>query len=195
MRRYWAIGILLVLAVVVGLRLAIAPASEPLYAGKTVSQWLDAGYEDAAMALQQIGPAAGPIVLARLARVDSRYGSSQRYRKLWTKLPPSLHAIVPKPEPGNLDELRASSILLELGPPITPLLTSRLNDHNPAVRVACARVLGHLRRQGSYVGRAFPALIKACQDPNPDVAALAAWALGDQITSTAPRQQVIRLDE
>jgi len=34
--------------------------AEPAYAGKTVDEWLDAGYEDASMALHEIGTPAMP---------------------------------------------------------------------------------------------------------------------------------------
>jgi HEAT repeat protein len=148
-----------------------------MYAGKRVSQWLDAGYEDAAMALQEIGPAAEPYILARVAREDSRYGTLRRYQALWIKLPAFVRAAVPRPQVGNFDELRACSALLEVGSRVIPPLSIRLNDKNPAVRIACARALGCFRQRGSNIRAAFPALSEALRDPNPEVKALAAFAL------------------
>jgi HEAT repeat protein len=178
MRRNWAIGAVLLLGTLGVSGLALRSVREPVYAGKKISQWLEAGYEDAAAALQTIGPAAGPYILTRLASEDSRYGTARMYRCLWTELPTALRSIVPKPKTGNFDELRASSMLLELGPSITPLLSSRLTDHNAAVRIACARTLGCLRQRGSNIQGAVPALTEALRDPNPEVAALAASAIG-----------------
>ena len=182
MRSYWTAAILVVLGAITAGLLLLRSAPEPVYGGKSVGQWLDAGYEDAAKAMQEIGPNAGPYILAKLARVDSKYGSARRYRSFCAKLPANVRSILPKPESGNLDELRATSMLLELGPPITALLISGLSDPNPAVRMACARALGCLRKQGSDIGKAIPSLIAAQRDPTPEVAALAELAAGVQET-------------
>lgn len=185
MRRYLGVGIFLVAAALVGSRSIVLRSSEPSYAGKSASQWLDAGYEDCAMALQEMGPGAGPYILAKLAQEDSRYGTSLVYRRIRTKLPPAIRGMIPKPKAANFSEQRATSTLLELGPPIAPLLVSRLKDRNPAVRSTCARALGELRRQGSDIRRALPALTEASRDSNPQVAALALAAISDWPTAAA----------
>jgi hypothetical protein len=177
MRKYWVIGTLAVLGILFELGGVVSPAGEPSYAGKTVSQWLDAGYEDSALALQEIGPAAGPYVLAKLAREDERYGSGRWYRRIWVKLPALLHAVILKPAPANFDELRACSTLLEIGPGITPCLARHLQDNNPAVRNVCARAIGLLRQRGCDTRAASAALLVAVHDQNPEVKASAEWAL------------------
>lgn len=179
MGRYLGIGFVVAFAAIFGLHFVASSAREPSYGGKSISQWLDGGYEDAAMALQQIGPAAGPYVLAKLAREDGRYGTSVAYGRFWTKLPMRLRGIFPKARTGNFSDLRATSALLELGPPIKPLLRSHLADGNPAVRIACARTLGILAGQGSDIGTALEPLSKAARDPNAVVAATARAALSE----------------
>ena len=170
---------MLAFAAICGLHFVVSPAREPSYGGKSISQWLDGGYEDAAMALQQIGPEAGPYVLAKLAREDGRYGTSVAYGRFWTKLPMRLRGIFPKARTGNFSDWRATGALLELGPPIKPLLRSHLADGNPAVRIACARTLGILAGQGSDIGIALEPLSKAARDPNAVVAATARAALSE----------------
>src|SRR5258708_2284707 len=116
MRWYWGFGSLPLCGAILGLRMVAAPTSEPLYAGKPVSEWLEGGYEQASLALQEIGSSAAPYVLAKLSREDPHNGSLWKYQALWRKAPPPLKSILPKPRTGNFDELRACSALLELGP-------------------------------------------------------------------------------
>jgi hypothetical protein len=151
--------------------------SEPVYAGKTVDQWLEAGYEDSAMALQEIGPSAGSYVLRKLAREDAQYGSGRWYRAIWSRLPGAMQTAFPRPSPANFDEVRACSSLLEIGPHLVPFLGKHLRDRNPAVRSACARALGLFRQRGYDTRRAASDLTLAVQDPNPSVRASALWAL------------------
>ena len=176
----WSLGIplLALLGLVCATNFTRSRPAEPVYAGKSVTQWLEAGYEDCAKALQEIGPVAGPYVLAKLAREDPRYGSESVYRVLWARLPAPVRKVVPKPKSTNFDQLRATSALLEIGPQLVPVPALRVKDNNPAVRSVCARALGLLRRQGANIRPAFPALTEALGDPKPEVAALAALALG-----------------
>ena len=74
------------------------------------------------MGLHELGPPAVPFVLAKLAREDPRYGTGRRYRELWRKMPPPIRRVLPKPADANFDELRACSLLLEIGPQIIPAL-------------------------------------------------------------------------
>lgn len=177
MRRRWAVGCFALLGIGATLCIVSARDPEPVYAGKTVSQWLDAGYEDAAMALQQIGPPAVPFVMAKLAREDPRYGSLRKYRALRAKIPLPLKTCFPKPRAGNFDELRACSALMEIGPPIVPMLTGFLKDKNPIVREVSAHALGLFRERGRDITQAVPMLAEVLSDSNPDVRARAAWAL------------------
>ncbi|HLH52294.1 MAG TPA: HEAT repeat domain-containing protein [Verrucomicrobiae bacterium] len=151
---------------------------EPMYAGKTVGQWLDAGYEDCAMAIQQIGAPAAPYVLAKVAREDPRYGTSAAYQNFRARIPTRLRPILPQGKTANFSEFRATSILLELGSPITPLLSRHLSDPNPAVRITCVRTLGILRNRGANGRQALAGLEQARQDPNPDVVAAICEVLG-----------------
>jgi hypothetical protein len=157
--------------------MAISQRAEPTYSGKTVNQWLDAGYEDALMALHEIGPPALPYVLSKLAREDPRYGSLAIYGKFWKRTPALLRQLVSKPRPTNFDETRAYGALMELGPRIIPLLSSELQCRNPAVREVSAHVLGAFCQRHKDIQRAVPVLTKALQDPNGDVRKRAAWAL------------------
>jgi hypothetical protein len=185
MHRYWGFGGLLLLGIFTGLWAAIPRAAEPVYAGKTVSAWLDAGFEDTSMGLHEIGPPAVPFIMAKLAREDPQYGSSRRYRGLWKKTLPTLRWILPKPITSNFDELRACSSLLAIGPRIIPLLADRLESANPIVRDVSAHVLGTFYAEGRDIQRAMPGLVKAARDPNTDVRTRAAWALGEDSTFLA----------
>ena len=139
------------------------------------------------MGLQNIGAAAAPYVLARLRREDPRYGTARPYREFWRRVPSSVRPILPSPRPATFDQLRATSTLLELGPAIIPLLASKLDDSNPAVRLVCARTLAGLRQQGCNIQKALPALARATRDSNLKVAAMAASALADRFTAVIPQ--------
>ena len=145
---------------------AIAPRTEPMHAGKTVSQWLNAGYEDAAHAMHEIGPSALPHIMAKLAREDPQFGSSNRYRRLRARLSPPLRGMLPKPAPANFDETRACGLLLELGPTTIPKLAAELQNRNEAVRITSAHVLRLFGERGKDLRTAVPLLEQALRDPS-----------------------------
>lgn len=171
------VGLVLLLGLIVLRCPPPARPEEPVYAGKTVDQWLNAGFEDASLALRQIGPAAVPFILAKLSREDSRYGWACVYRDLRSKLPRDLGRLLPQPKTGAFDELHACGLLLELGPQVISLLPGALHDKNPAVRELSAHALGSFRRQGKDIRTAEPRLMAALNDPVGAVRARAAWAL------------------
>jgi hypothetical protein len=177
MRWYWGLGWLALFGIISGLRLLTPQTGEPVYAGKTVNQWLDGGYEPASMALHEIGPSAAPYILAKLGREDPQQGSLRRYHDLWAKTPPAVRKLLPKPKITNFDELRACSALLELGPRVVPLLCTRLKDRNPVVREVCAHALGSFRERGSNIRIAMPLLVENLSDPSIGARTRAAWAL------------------
>src|SRR5437879_5863062 len=103
MRWYWGMGCLAFLEAILGVRFVATQAVEPVYGGKPVSQWLEGGYEQASLALQEIGPPAARYVLAKLSHEDPRYGSARKYQHLWRKTPLAFRNILPKPSTGNFD--------------------------------------------------------------------------------------------
>lgn len=177
MATYCSIGCLAVLAAACALLTMNSQRVEPVYAGKTVDEWLAAGYEDASMALHEIGPPALPYIVAKLSREDPACGSLRRYHNLWNEIPLPVRRLFPRPKPASFDELRACGALLELGPQIIPVISIGLQDRNPVVRELSAHVLGVFRERGKNIGQAVPSLIEARRDPNPKVRARAAWAL------------------
>ena len=183
------VGVFLALGVLVGAfflgRLLSLPPQEPVYAGKTADEWLNAGYEDAAQGLQHIGPSAVPFILAKLSREDPRYGSQNHYRQFWNKVPLPVRRFLPQPKGGAFDELHACNLLLELGPGIIPLLCTGLRDYNPVVREVSAHALGSFRRQGRDIAKAVPLLRETSRDAVPEVRVRAAWALS-QMSATDP---------
>jgi hypothetical protein len=176
MRLYGMLALLL-FVVASGLAVTISRRTEPVYAGKTASQWLEEGHEDASLAMHEIGPPAMPYIIAKLAQEDPQYGSSLKYRRLWVRLPIFIREVLPKPQTANFDETRACSALLELGPGIVPDLTRELQNKNPAVRAVSALALRSLGERGRNIRRAVPYLQKALEDRNADVVRNAAMAL------------------
>ncbi len=157
--------------------------AEPLYAGKGLGDWLNSGHEDACQAVHEIGLAALPCILDKLAKEDPRFGSNSRYARIYARLPSPIRPLLPKPGPTNFDENRASNLLMELGPAAIPLLAEALHNTNPAVREAGAHVLGLIREQGKNIQVAVPALHAATRDARPEVATRARWALGSGFIS------------
>jgi hypothetical protein len=151
--------------------------AEPLYAGKSLGDWLNSGHEDACQAVHEIGLSALPCILDKLAKEDPRFGSNCRYARIYAQLPSPIRRVLPKAGPTNFDESRACSLLLELGPAATPLLAEALHSTNPAVREVGAHVLGLMNERGKNIQVAIPSLRAASLDPRPEVATRAKWAL------------------
>lgn len=170
-----AIGALLWGGVLAGL--ALRQPAEPRYAGKPLSAWLDSGYEDLSMAVHEIGPAAAPAIYRKLRREHPQYGSRERYRRWWQRVPVALRALLPPPGPSGFDEIRACSALVDIGPSVLPHLIPGLRDGNPAVRLSSAWALAALRDRGVDLTPAIPALQEALRDPNPSVRKRAEWGL------------------
>ena len=158
--------------------------AEPLYAGKGLSDWLNSGHEDAGQAVHEIGLAALPYILDKLAREDPRFGSNSRYAQIYARLPLPVRRLSPRPGPTNFDENRASSLLVELGPAAIPLLVEALHSTNPAVREVGAHVLGLMSERGKNIQVAVPRLRAASRDACPEVATRAKWALGVTLVSS-----------
>jgi HEAT repeat protein len=178
MKRYFAAGsMLLCIGMVVGCG-GTHFVPEPIYAGRLLSEWLDCGYEQAALALEQTGPSAAPVIFSKLRREHPKYGFRAKYRKLWRQAPQMIRGMMPAPKPASFDELRACSALLEIGPGVIPALAKGLQDANPGVRLASAWTLSCYRERGCNISLVMPLLIQARQDPNVEVRRRAAIALG-----------------
>ncbi|HZR17512.1 MAG TPA: hypothetical protein VFE51_09310 [Verrucomicrobiae bacterium] len=171
------IAALVGLALVWASWLALSHSPEPRYGGRPVSQWLNAGQEDASMAMHEIGAPALPYILAKLAREDPECGSYREYRRWWSKVPTSIRCVLPKPAPALFDDTRAVMALLELGPEIIPSLALELRRGNPARRRASAEVLARWHKRGKNITVAIPALRLASRDPDPRLARVAEVAL------------------
>jgi hypothetical protein len=117
------------------------PAPEPVYAGKTVTQWLDGGYEPAAMALEELGPSAVPWVFKTLRRDQPSFDYVAAFTTIRRYAPTLLVSMLPRQRPTGFDELRAANLLIGMGPPVLPALTAGLQDSNAAVRTACQMAL------------------------------------------------------
>jgi hypothetical protein len=150
---------------------------EPSHAGKPINQWLDNGFEDASMALHEVGPAAAPCIFDKLRNEHPRYGRWQKYGALRQKLPATFQVVLPRAKVVSFDELRACSALLEIGPGVIPALASGLNDASPAVRITCAWALALFCERGKDIGVALPNLVRASNDGNSEVRERAASAL------------------
>jgi hypothetical protein len=116
---------------------ACPPASEPVYAGKRITEWLDGGYEPAALALQEVGTPGLPWLFQKLRREHSRCDYWPLYCKLHRRLPAPVVNLLPRPRLIGFDEVRAANLLMGMGPPAFPAVRAGLEDGNPAVRAAC----------------------------------------------------------
>src|SRR5678809_184905 len=149
MHRHWTISGIVLLAAVFGIYMAASRPKEPLHAGKTVTQWLDAGYEDCSMALYEIGPPALPFILTTFGRAETPRmfgpfaGACKRF--------PGLRSFFPHLPEHNLDEDRVCSLLLELGPRTIPMLAHELENRHANVRAISARTLGIWRERGKDI--------------------------------------------
>ncbi len=171
---FWAVGLLASGAL---LAVALSPSPEPIYGGKTISQWLDGGYEQASLALQEVGPAAVPSIFRKLRAEHPVYGYWSKYDHWFRKVPMKLRGILPKPPSSNFDDFRACHALLELGPAAVPALTTGLRDHNPAVQLASAWALGALAERGVKVAPGGVELKEMAHSTDPNVRQRALWAM------------------
>ena len=168
-RRFGIGALLLVVGSACVLALVRMSPTEAGYAGKSINQWLDGGYEDAAVALREVGPDAVPSIFAKLRREHPRWGRRESYRKLWQKSPGFVQRYLPQPKAAAFDEYRACNALVDVGPQAIPALTSGLADGNPAVKIACAWALGVFHERGAKVKGAIPALTRTLNDSQPEV--------------------------
>jgi hypothetical protein len=195
MHRHWTISGIVLLAAVFGIYMAASRPKEPLHAGKTVTQWLDAGYEDCSMALYEIGPPALPFILTTFGRAETPRmfgpfaGACKRF--------PGLRSFFPHLPEHNLDEDRVCSLLLELGPRTIPMLAHELENRHANVRAISARTLSIWRERGKDIRVALPALGHACNDPSAPVRMWAAHALRStaSLAVTAGTSEVSRSHE
>jgi hypothetical protein len=133
-----------------------SPSPEPVYAGKTITEWLNGGYEPAALALQEIGPSSVPWIFRALRndRPTINYGAG--YAKIRQHLPSCLVRMFPYPRTSKFDELRAANLLIGMGPPVRPALRAGLADSNPAVRSACWMALNGFEPKKATVPQRLP---------------------------------------
>jgi len=149
----------------------------PLYGGKGLGDWLNSGHEDACQAVHEVGTAALPFILDKLASEDPRFGSNSRYARFYLRLPVTLRRFLPRAGPTNFDESRASSLLVEIGPAAIPVLAETLHSVNPVVREVSAHVLGLMAERGKNIRVATSGLQAASHDAYPEVATRCRWAL------------------
>jgi len=196
MHRHWTISGVVLIVVVSCLYLAASPQQEPMYGGKTVTQWLDAGYEDCSMALHEIGPPALPFILTTFGRVETSVSLGRLRSGAWKTIP-NLKSFFPHVPVHNLDEDRVCSLVLELGPRTIPMLAQELDNRHANVRAVSARALGIWRERGKDIQVALPALGHALNDPSAPVRMWAARALRStaSLAVTAGNSQVSRSRE
>jgi hypothetical protein len=125
------------------------PARQPVYAGKTITEWLDGGYEPAAMALEELGPSAVPWVFRALRRDHPSIDYQAAYAKICRCAPARIVPVFPRPRATGFDELRAANLLIGMGPPVLPALRAGRRDGNAAVRAACNMALSTLEPKGA----------------------------------------------
>jgi hypothetical protein len=172
--RVWVL--VAILFVSVAMVWAVRPRPiDPSYAGKPLAAWLDHGYEDAAMAIHHVGPAAADVIFAKLREEHPRHGRQARYHRLWSRAPGVVQRWLPAPRVGAFDELRACSMLIEIGPGAASALGRGTADRNAAVRWSSVWALGVLRERRVNVASAERWVDAARRDPDPNVRERADW--------------------
>lgn len=182
MRRKWAIPAVLS-AVGAILVLAGPKRSTPAlsFEGKTVSQWLDNGFEDASRAIYELGPASAPCIFEKLKTEQPKYSTRARYASVFVKLPRICRNFLPNPKRAGFDEQRAAEALLAIGPAVVPALSNALaHDDSFLVRCVSAQTLASFQQRGRNIERAYPALRRALHDPDPEVQKKARLALAGE---------------
>lgn len=177
MHRCWIIRPIIVVATVALGACGCGRKAEPVYSGKPVTEWLNAGQEDLCQAVHEIGLPALPFILNKLAREDPQFGANSAYRRAWRNIPATLRRLLPPPGPTNFDEDRACTAILELGPATIPSLIQSLDSPNLAVREVSIDVLGRLGQRGKNIHAALPALTAASRSNRLELANRARWAL------------------
>lgn len=145
MRRTFANGLLLLAGALAVALFAWPHPREPVYAGRPITAWLEGGYEPAAMALEEIGPAALPWIFRELRHEHPRWNYWKPYRRIRQAMPRPLGNILPSARLTGFDEERAANLLIGMGPPALPALRAGLHDSNPTVRAACLLALKGLK--------------------------------------------------
>jgi hypothetical protein len=176
MHRHWTISAIALIVVVSCLYVAASRQQEPIYGGKTVTHWLDAGYEDCSMAFHEIGPPALPFILTAFGRAETSRAVRPLPPAAWKRIP-GLKRLFPHIPEHNLDEDRVCSLALELGPRTIPMLAHELENRHANVRAVSASALSIWRDRGKDIRVALPTLTRALNDPSAPVRMWAARAL------------------
>jgi len=131
-------------------------AREPVYGGKPITEWLEGGYEPAAMALEEVGPSALPWVFRKLRHEHPRWDYWKPYVKLRQAVPRPFTHLLPSPRLTGFDEERAANLLIGMGPSALPALRQGLQDGNPTVRAACQMALAAVQPKTASVTQPPP---------------------------------------
>jgi hypothetical protein len=194
MRQRHLIIILLSLTALGSWGLSRLGSTRVVYAGKSIAQWLDNGFEDASFALHETGPIAAGEVFRKLRWEHPTYGYWSRYRRVHQVAPGLLRWVLPRPRPVAFDESRAAQALLAMGPLVAPKVIKGLSDSHPAVRLACTEALVGLAMQRRPLRAALPLLARNLQSDNADLVLKTALAISllkgqqpaDGVTSGLP---------
>jgi len=131
-------------------------AREPVYAGRPITEWLEGGYEPAALALEEVGPPALPWVFRKLRHEHPRWDYWKPYLKLRSVVPRPLHHLLPSPRLTGFDQERAANLLIGMGPAALPAMRAGLQDRNPTVRATCQLALAAVQPKTAGVAQPGP---------------------------------------
>lgn len=160
-----------------GLLFCAWPAREPVYDGKSLSEWMielgtesDDSLDLPEYAVRQMGTNALPALLRMIRSRDSRF--KLKLMELAAK-----QSLIPVHfTPASARQWRAIWAFRALGPAAVPALTNLLGDPNATVfvRQYAAVSLGQYENQAKA---AVPALLQAVNDPDAQVRTAAAASL------------------
>jgi HEAT repeat protein len=166
-------------------------APDPMYKGKTASQWATEfafhTTEEARDALNHLGAAATPFLVPYLDRPDSRLNSF--YYKLWEMLPRIIQKKFVRPELAGNVRQNAAIAFRDIQPvsrAAIPVLIQYLNSTDVTVQLLSHYALGNLGPEATAAVSALKLCLKRDDVAERVYAAWALWQIEHNVAEVLP---------
>jgi hypothetical protein len=163
---------------------------EPEWQGIALRQWVEhlrqAGERPQAFrALREIGPNSIPFIL-RLRQERDTWLYDHYREQWWPRLPQWLQTRLGDPISPAFDDFLIRDALAATGPAGIPRLAQSLKNSHEGTRLSVLLALQSHAKQGADLSPALPDLMRAMDDPSPDVRIYSAKTLGLMGPAAAP---------